>query len=71
MSNTVTIRKPCTINDLAKVAGTIDSLTMGEIEGEMLHKLIDKAMAADKKADGYFGRAQAAALEAQVQWGVL
>lgn len=69
MANTIAERKPCTINDLAVLVGTIECLTMGEAEGTILRAQIDRAMQADKKT--FHARNDRAALETQLQWGVL
>lgn len=69
MANTVAERKPCTINDLAVLVGTIEALTMGDAEGKILRAQIDQAMAAAKKT--FHARNDRRALEAQVQWGAL
>lgn len=73
MSNTITERKGCTINDLATLVGTIEGLTMGKAEADILHRQIDAAMAADKKA--FHVRNDRVALVLQVtrnsaQWGL-
>lgn len=66
MANTTQVRKPCTINDLAALVGAIETLTMGEAEGTILRAQLDKAMLADKQANGYTARAEAAAMRAQI-----
>ena len=73
MANTVAERKPCTINDLAVLVGTIEALTMGEAEGKILRAQIDAAMAAAKKT--FHARNDRSALVLQVagsreQWGI-
>lgn len=73
MSNTTTERKPCTINDLAVLVGTIEALTMGDAEGKILRAQIDAAMTANKKT--FHVRNDRSAFVLQVagsreQWGI-